>query len=172
MFTTRLAVLSALLLIACDNPVTPATRELHVPGYRADADADRIKTNTFFESDLSAENTCNGDLVTLYGKNHEVFTSSRVGDSLFIDIHFNLADAKGYGVPSGARYILNASQRERALDVETGTEFTFIDELLLNSEVVSLGSEPNLILHLTQTLSIIDNELTVVMTRYSLECRG
>jgi len=38
--------------------------------------------------------------------------------------------------------------------------------------MVSEGGEPNLILHFTQIVSIIDNELTVTNPKYSLECRG
>lgn len=168
---SRLTLLLALVLIACDSPVAPAARHLRIPESRADVDVVRTKTNVVFDTDASAENTCNGDIVTLQGKGHQVFTTIETGDTIFVTVHSNFADVKGYGVPSGARYHLNNAQTERAVVVQ-GSEFTFEDTFQLNSELVSEGSEPNLILHLTQTVSIVDNEVTVTITKFSLECRG
>jgi len=167
---SRFALLPALVLIACDSPAAPAARKLRIPEYRADVGVVRTKTNVVFDIDASAENTCNGDVVTLEGKGHQVFTTIDTGDSIFVTVHSNLADVKGYGVPSGARYHLNNTQTERVVVVQ-GAEFTFEDTFQLNSELVSEGSEPNLILRLTQTVSIVDNEVTVTITKYSLECR-
>jgi hypothetical protein len=168
---SRFALLPALVLIACDNPAGPASRQLRIPESRADVGVVRTKTNVVFDTDASAENTCNGDVVTLQGKGHQVFTTIDTGDSIFVTVHSNYADVKGYGVPSGARYHLNNAQTERAIVVQF-PEFTFEDTFQLNSELVSEGNEPNLILHLTQTVSIVDNEVTVTITKYSLECRG
>jgi hypothetical protein len=167
----RFASLSAIVLIACDSPAAPAARNLRIPDYRAEAEVVRTKTNVIFDVDASAENTCNGDVVTLEGKSHQVFTTIDTGDSIFVTVHSNFADLKGFGVPSGAEYHLNNAQTERAIVVEF-PEFTFEDTFKLNSELVSEGSEPNLILHLTQTVTIVDNEVTVTVTKYSLECRG
>jgi hypothetical protein len=167
----RFGLLAALVSIACDSPVAPAGRNLRVPDYRADIGVVRTKTNVVYDIDASAENTCNGDLVTLQGKSHQVFTTIDTGDSIFVTVHSNFADVKGYGVPSGARYHLNVAQMERVIVVES-PEFTFEDTFQLNSELVSEGNEPNLILRLTQTVSIVDNEVTVIITKYSLECRG
>ena len=50
--------------------------------------------------------------------------------------------------------------------------FTFEDTIRINDGLVSEGSEPNLILRLTETVSIVDNEVTVTITKYSFECRG
>jgi uncharacterized protein YaiE (UPF0345 family) len=171
MLTSRLAVLPVLVLIACDNPAAPASRQLRIPEPRADVGVVRTKTNVVFDTDASAENTCNGDFVTLQGKGHQVFTTVATGDTLFITVHSNYADLKGYGVPSGTRYHFNNTQTERAVVVQ-GTEFTFVDTIRVDDELASDGSEPNLIMRLTQTVSIIDNEVTVTVTKYSLECRG
>ena len=167
----RFTLLSAVVLIACDSPVAPAARNLRVPDHRADVDVVRTKTNVVFDLDASAENTCNDDVVTLTGKSHQVFTTIDTGDSIFVTVHSNLADLKGVGVPSGARYHLNSTQTERVIVVES-PEFTFEDTFQLTSELVSEGNEPNLILRLTQTVSIVDNEVTVTVTKSSLECRG
>ena len=169
--TSRFALLTALVLVACDSPAAPAVRKLPIPDYHAESEVVRTKGNVFVETDASAENTCNGDIVTLQGKLHQVFTTIDTGDSIFVTVHSNYAALKGYGVPSGARYHLNTTQMERAVVVES-PEFTFEDTFQLNSELVSEGAEPNLILHLTQTLSIVDNEVTVIVTKFSLECRG
>ena len=169
--TSRSTLLTALVLIACDSPVAPAARNLWMPDYRADVGVVRTKTNVVFDIDARAENTCNGDHVTLQGKGHQVFTTIDTGDSIFATVHSNLADVKGYGIPSGARYHLNNTQKERVVVVES-PEFTFEDTSQLNSELVSEGNEPNLILRITQTVSIVDNEVTVIVTKYSLECRG
>lgn len=168
---SRFAPLTALVLIACDSPVAPAARQLRIPEYRADVGVERTKTNVVFDTDASAENTCNGDHVTLEGKGHQVFTLIDTGDSIFITAHVNFADLKGYGVPSGARYHVNNSQTERVV-VTQGSEFTFEDAVWVNNEVVSEGSEPNLMLHFTEIVSIADNEVTVTIVKYSLECRG
>jgi hypothetical protein len=165
------AVLPLLGLIACDSPSAPTARELRAPAHRADAGVVKTKSNAVFDTDASAQNTCNGDFVTLEGKGHQVFTTIDDGGTLYITVHFNYADVKGYGFPSGARYHLNATQKEKAIVVQF-PEFIFEDNIQLNSELVSEGSEPNLILHLTETVSIVNNEVTVISTRYSLECRG
>ena len=169
--SSRLALLAALVLIACDSPAGPEARKLQIPQYRADAGVVRTKTNVVFDTDASAQNTCNGDLVTLEGKGHQVFTTIDDNGTLYISVHFNYSDVKGYGVPSGARYHLNVTQSEKAIVVQF-PDFIFEDAIQINSEVVSDGSEPNLIFHVTQTVSIVDNEVTITSTRYSLECRG
>jgi hypothetical protein len=167
----RFALFPALVLIACDNPEAPVSRQLRIPEPRADADVVRTKANVVFDTDVSFENTCNGDVVTLSGKGHQVFTTIYSGDSIFITVHTNYADVKGYGVPSGARYHANNTQTERAVVVNL-PEFIFEDTLQINTELVSDGSEPNLIMHFTVVVSIIDNEVTVTNPKYSVECRG
>jgi hypothetical protein len=112
----RFAVFTVLVSIACESPAAPAARELWIPEYRTDVGVVRTKTNVVFDTDASAENTCNGDV--------------------------------------------------------QGPEFTFEDTVQVNNELVSEGSEPNLILHFTQVVSIVDNEVTVTNPKYSLECRG
>jgi len=78
---------------------------------------------------------------------------------------------KGYGVPSGALYHANNTQTERGIVVNL-PEFIFEDTLQINTELVSDGSEPNLIMHFTIVVSIVDNEVTVTNPKYSFECRG
>ena len=170
MHSSRFALLTALVLTGCDSPAAPAARKPRVPDYRADIGVIRTKANVVYDVDASVENTCNGDFVTLKGKAHQVFTTIEDGDSIFVTVHSNYADLKGYGVPSGTRYHFNNTQTERAVVVNN--PFTFEDTIRINDGLVSEGSEPNLILRLTQTVTIIDNEVTVTITRYSLECRG
>ena len=167
---SRLALLTALVLIGCDSPAAPAAGKLRVPEFRADVGVVRTKGNVVYDVDASLENTCNGDFVTLQGKAHQVFTTIEEGDSIFFTVHSNYADLKGYGVPSGARYHFNNTQTERVVVVTN--PFTFEDNIRINDGLVSEGSEPNLILRLTQTVTIADNEVTVTITKYSLECRG
>ena len=167
---SRFALLLALASIACDSPVTPTARHLRIPEYRADVGIVRTKTNVVFDTDASFENSCNGDVVTLQGKDHQVFTLIDTGDSIFVTVHFNVADLKGYGIPSGARYHANNTQTERAVVAQD--PFTFEDTFRVDVELVSEGSEPNLIMRLTQTVSIIDNEVTITTRKSSLECRG
>jgi hypothetical protein len=168
----RFALLPGVVLLACGNPAGPAPRQLPAPTYRADVADDRTKGNVMVDGDLSAENTCNGDHVTMQGKSHQVFTVITRGDSLFVTVHSNIADAQGYGEPSGTRYNLKASQMERAMVVESPAIFIFQDTVRVNEEVVSQGSEPNLILRFTQIVSIVDNVGTVTQPKFSLECRG
>ena len=171
MSISRFAPLAAVVLIACDNTAAPPSRQFRIPEPRADVDVVRTKANVVFDTDASAENTCNGDFVTLQGKGHQVFTTVASGDTLFITVHSNYADLKGFGVPSGTLYHFNNTQTERAVVVQ-GTEFTFVDTIRVDDELVSDGSEPNLIMRLTETVSIIDNQLTVSIAKFSLECRG
>lgn len=168
----RFALLPGLVLLACDSPAGLATRQLSAPTIRADVADDRSKGNVMVDGDLSAENTCNGDHVTMQGKSHQVFTIITRGDSLFITVHSNIADAQGYGEPSGTRYNLKASQMERGFVVENQTTFIFEDTVRVNEQVVSQGSEPNLILRFTNTVSIVENGGSVTQPRFSLECRG
>jgi hypothetical protein len=168
---SRFALSTALVLVACDNAVAPVAMKLRIPEYRANVDAVRTKTNVVFDTDASFENTCNGDVVTLQGKGHQVFTTIASGDTLFITVHSNYAELKGYGIPSGIRYHVNNTETERAIVVQF-PDFTFEDTFQLRTELVSEGNEPNLIMRLTQTVSIVDNQLTVTTTKYSLECRG
>ena len=171
MSISRFAPVAALVLLACDNPAAPPSRQFRIPGPHADVGVVRTKTNVVFDTDGAAENTCNGDFVTLQGKGHQVFTTVATGDTLFVTVHSNYADLIGFGVPSGTRYHFNNTQTERAVVVQ-GTEFTFVDTIRVDDELVSDGSEPNLIMRLTETVSIIDNEVTVTVTKFSLECRG
>jgi hypothetical protein len=166
---SRFALLFALAFVACDSPMSPAARTLRAPEFRGDFVT--TKTNVFFDTDASFDNTCNGDVVNLQGKLHQVFTTINYGDSLSITVHSNYADMKGFGVPSGARYVLNVTQTERAFVVEH-PDFIFEDTVRVTLEEVSKGSEPNLILHYTQVVSIVNNEFTVSTPKFSSECRG
>ena len=171
MSISRFAPLAALVLLACDNPAAPPSRQFRIPEPHADVGVVRTKTNVVFDTDASFENTCNGDVVTLRGKGHQVFTTIASGDTLFITVHSNYAELKGFGIPSGTRYHVNNTETERAIVVQF-PDFTFEDTFQLHTELVSEGNEPNLIMRLTQTVSIVDNEVTVTITKYSLECRG
>src|SRR5262245_40152092 len=94
----RHAALTALFfLIACDTPAAPHARELRVP--RLNADVVTTRGNSFFDADGSLENTCNGDVVNLVGRVHQVFTEINAGDTIHIVLHTNFAGVKGYGVP-------------------------------------------------------------------------
>jgi len=168
----RIAVTALLLLISCDNPAAPRARALRVPGLNADVV--RTKGNVVFSTDGSLDNTCNGDVVTLVGKAHQVFTEIDSGDSIYISIHTNLADVKGYGVPSGARYHVNNAESENVVVTEGSLPFTFNDVIHLSLELVSEGSEPNLIWDLTEITRIDDNGATVTITdlKNSLRCQG
>ena len=168
----RTAVAALLLLIACDNPAAPHARSLRVPGLNADVV--RTRGNVVFETDGSLVNTCNGDVVTLVGKAHQVFTEIDAGDSIYISIHTNFDDVKGYGVPSGVRYHVNNAESEKAFVTEGSLPFTFNDTIHMSLELVSEGSEPNLIWDLTEITRIDDNGATVTVTdlKYSLRCQG
>lgn len=163
------ALTAVFFLIACDSPAAPRARELRVSGLNADV----VKTrgNVVFDTDGSLENTCNGDVVTLIGKAHQVFTEINSGDTIHVFVHTNFDGVKGYGVPSGARYHVNNAETERAV-VTMGTEFTFDDAIHMSLELISEGSEPNLIWDLTEVISIHDNGVTVTDVRNSLRCQG
>jgi len=167
-----IAVAALLLLISCDNPVTPRARSLRVAGLNADVV--RTRGNVVFSTDGSFDNTCNGDVVTLVGKAHQVFTEIDSGDSIYISVHTNFADVKGYGVPSGARYHFNNAESEKVIVTERSLPFTFDDVIHMSLELVSEGSEPNLIWDLTEVTRIDDNGETVTVTdvKNSLSCRG
>lgn len=86
--SSRVTALAALLLlIACDTPAAPQARRLRAAALNADVGVVRTKGNIVFETDASAENTCNGDIVTLEGKAHQVFTETDTGDSIYITVH-------------------------------------------------------------------------------------
>ena len=168
----RTAVAALLLLIACDNPAAPRARALRVRGLSADAV--RTMSNVVFSMDGSLDNTCNGDVVTLVGKAHQVFTEIDSGDSIYISVHSNFDDVKGYGVPSGARYHVNNAASEKAIATEGSLPFTFNDTIHMSLELVSEGSGPNLIWDLTEVTRIDDNGATVTVTdlQNSLRCQG
>ena len=168
----RIAVAALLLGISCDNPAAPHARALRAPGLNADVV--RTRGNVVFSADGSLDNTCNGDVVTLVGKAHQVFTEIDSGDSIYISVHTNFADIKGYGVPSGARYHMNNAESENVVVTERSLPFTFDDEIHMSLELVSEGSEPNLIWDLTEITRIDDNGATVTVTdvKNSLRCRG
>ena len=173
MSSRRAAVTALLLLIACESPAAPRPRDLRVPGRNADLAVVRTKSNVVFETDASMDNGCNGDVVTLQGKAHQVFTVLDAGDSLYITVHTNFDDLKGYGVPSGARYHLNNAETERDV-VGVIPTFTFDATIHFSLELVSEGSEPNLIWDLTEITRIDDNGSTETVTdvKNSLSCRG
>jgi hypothetical protein len=168
----RIAVAALLFLISCDNPAAPHARALRAPGLNADVV--RTKGSVVFSTDGSLDNTCNGDVVTLVGKVHQVFTEIDSGDSIYISLHTNFADVKGYGVPSGARYHVNNAESEKVIVTEGSLPFTFNDVIHMSLELVSEGSEPNLIWDLTEITRIDDNGETVTVTdlKNSLRCRG
>lgn len=172
MSTRRSVVAALLLLIACDNPTASRVHALRAPGLNADVV--RTSGNVVFDTDGSSVNTCNGDVVTLVGKAHQVFTEIDSGDSIYVSIHTNFDDLKGYGVPSGARYHLNNAESENAIVTEGSLEFTFNDTIHMSLELVSEGTEPNLIWDLTEITRIDDNGATVTVTdlKNSLRCQG
>ena len=90
-----------------------------------------------------------------------MFSETVAGDSIFIWVHTNVADVKGYGVPSGALYHANDAETERAIVTEGSSEFTFNDTIHMSLELVSEGSGPNLIWDLTEVRRIDDNGATV-----------
>ena len=170
--SSRYAALTALFfLIACDSPAAPREGSLRVRALNANVGDVRTKDNVVFETDASAENTCNGDIVTLQGKGHQVFTEIDSADSIYITVHTNFADVKGYGEPSGARYHLNNAQTERDI-VVTLPAFTMEGSIHVSSELISEGSAPNLIFDFTQVFRIDDSGVTITDVKYSLECRG
>jgi hypothetical protein len=170
--STRHTALTALfVLIACDIPSAPRTRDLRVPGFNADVSGTVIKGNVVFDTDASAENTCNGDVVTLTGKAHQVFTEIDTGDSIYVKVHSNFDDVKGFGVPSGARYHLNNAQMERDV-VAVVPEFSMDGTIHVTSELISEGSEPNLILDFTQVFRVESTGATVTDVKYMLKCTG
>jgi hypothetical protein len=172
MSSRRAALTAVLLLIACDNPAAPRARDLRLPGRNADLDEVRTKGNVVFETDASLDNTCNGDVVTLQGKGHQVFSELDTGDTIYITVHTNFDDLKGYGVPSGARYHLNNTQTERDV-VAVIPAFTFDASVRVSLELVSEGSEPNLIWDFTQAVRIDESgNVTITDVKNSLECRG
>ena len=171
MSSRHTALTALLLLIACETPAAPRARDLRLSGLNADVNIGRTKGNVVFDTDASAENTCNGDIVTLKGKGHQVFTTIDTGDSIYITVHTNFDGITGYGVPSGARYHLNNTQTERDV-VAVVPEFTMDGSIRVSSELISEGSEPNLILDYTQVYRIDQTGVTVTDVKYSLECHG
>jgi len=137
------------------------------------ADVVTTRGNVFFDADGSLENTCNGDVVNLVGRVHQVFTEMNAGDTIHIVLHTNFAGVKGYGVPSGVRYHVSDAETERTV-VTMGTEFTFEDTIHFSLLLVSEGSEPNLIWDLTEITRIDDNGATVTVTdlKNSVRCAG
>src|SRR4051812_35468938 len=136
MSSRQIALSALLLLIACENPAAPRAKTLYVRGVNADVGGVRTKSNVVFETDASAENTCNGDIVTLQGKGHQVFTTTDTGDSIYITVHSNYDDLKGYGLPSGARYHLNNAQTERDV-IAVIPEFTMDGSFHVTAELIS-----------------------------------
>lgn len=174
--SSRYAALTALLFVmACDSPAAPRARDLRIPGLSRDAGTVLIKGNVVFDTDASFQNTCNGDFVTLQGKAHQVFTEIETGtetaDTIHVKVHTNFADLKGYGIPSGARYHANNTQMERDV-VAMGSEFTMDGKLQWSTELISEGSEPNLILDVTEVFRIDDGGVTTTDVKYSLKCTG
>ena len=169
----RYAASTALIfLVACNDPIAPRARALRVPGLNADVV--RTRGNVVFSTEGSLDNTCNGDVVTIVGKVHQFYTEIDSGDSIYISVHTNFADVKGYGVPSGARYHVNNAESEKAVVTEGSLPFTLNDVIHLSLELVSEGSEPNLIWDLTEITRIDDNGATVTVTdvKNSLKCTG
>ena len=176
MSSRRYAAFTALLfLIACDSPAAPRARSLHIPGVNRDAGNILAKGNVVFDAGGATGDGCNGDAVTLEGKGHQVYTEIETGsaafDTIYVTVHTNFDDLKGYGVPSGIRYHLNNTQMERAL-VTMGPEFTFDDKAQWHTELISEGSAPNLLMDATVVTRIDNTGVTVTDVKYSLKCEG
>ena len=53
-----------------------------------------------------------------------------------------------------------------------GPKFTFDDTAQWSTELISEGSEPNLLLHVTEVTRIDNTGVTVTDVKYSLKCEG
>jgi len=164
-----LVVLAAFALAACDRPTAPVPRALKPGASVSFSKANTTKTNDWFDVSGFAVNDCNNDIVTLSGRAHEVFTVTDNGTSLDFKVHINYDDLKGVGDPSGAQYHLNAAENVKEIDF---SDFTYAGRIVLNEELVSQGSEPNLIIHITEYYSWDGTTFTVTDRRFSIECRG
>ena len=161
------AVTTLLLLIACESPSAPRARDFRAPALSADVV--RTRGNVVFDTDASFE-ACNGDVVTLQGKAHQSFTEID-GDTIYLAIHTNFDDLKGYGVPSGTRYHANNTQRERDA-IAVIPEFSMEGTVHVSTELISEGSAPNLILDFTEVYRIDISGATVTDVKYLLRCPG
>ena len=176
MSSRRYAAFTALLvLIACDSPAAPRARNLRVPGANRDAGTVLVRGNDVFDAGGASGDGCNGDVVTLEGKAHQAYSEIETGsvafDTIFVTVHTNFDDLKGYGVPSGTRYHLNNAQMERAL-VTMGPQFTFDDKAQVSTELISEGSSPNLLMDATVITRIDNTGVTITDVKYSLKCKA
>jgi len=171
MYRPYLFALAALAFAGCDRSLPTAPTGLKVPTSLAADKGTTTKINEVFDVSGFSFNNCNGDVVAVAGKLHEVFTVTDNGTSLDFKVHVNYDDLKGVGVPSGAEYHLNAAEQQRERDY-LFPNLAFSGRVIFNEELVSQGGEPNVIIHITEYYSFDGTNFTFTEPRFSVECRG
>jgi hypothetical protein len=171
MFRRYFLFLAGLGIAACEGPTTPTPTVIKSGSHASFSRGNTTKFNDVFDISTATDNSCNGDILFVSGKAHEVFTIIDNGSSADLRIHVNFDDLKGVGVPSGVLYHLNVTEKQNEHDIFV-PDFTFQATAQFNQEVVSQGNAPNLIYHVTQQYSFDGITFTVINTRFSIECRG
>jgi hypothetical protein len=171
MFRRYFLFVAGLAMAACERPTAPTPTVTRSGSLVSSSRGNTTKFNDVFDISTPTDNSCNGDILFVSGKAHEVFTIIDNGASSDLRIHLNFDDLKGVGVPSGARYHLNVTEKVNDHYIFV-PDFTFQGTAQFNQEVVSEGNAPNLIYHVTQQYSYDGTTFTLINTRFSIECRG
>ncbi|MFL5561717.1 MAG: hypothetical protein ACJ79K_09610 [Gemmatimonadaceae bacterium] len=171
MFRRYFLILTAVGIAACERPTAP-TPPVTTSGSPVSLSAgNTAKFNDVYYISTVTDNPCNGDIVFVSGKMHEVFTITENDFTFDLTIHVNFDALQGVGVPSGARYHLNGTEKlnQQGFFVP---DFAFQRTAQFDQEVVSEGNAPNLIYHITQQFSVDETTTTVTDTKVSIKCRG
>jgi hypothetical protein len=117
-------------------------------------------------------NPCTGDDVTLTGSLDVVVraTTSASGRSNFA-LH-QVTDASGSGVPSGTQYAAHEVDNFEENNVTSANGAFEVTETT-NLHLTTKGSDPNLVVHLTEHETVNANgEITAVTLDFASDCRG
>jgi len=168
-----LFVLVIVGVVGCEGPtapVAPPRRALgSAPAQFDEAGTTTTKSNEFVDLSGTVTSPCNGDDVFLSGSEHVVQTFTTDGVTSTMKLHINVDDLKGVST-SGVEYHLNAAAHQTFEQQVAGPSYSI--ETVLNEELISQGSAPNWIAHITETNSYDGTTFSTTITRMSIECRG
>ena len=106
----------AFSVIGCDAPISTAASG------PALAKANTVRTNEWIIVDpTTIEDPCSGEQIIVSGKGHLVQTVTDPGDGTLVARgHINYAGISGYGVTSGLKYQLVATQKVNEIETLVG----------------------------------------------------
>lgn len=117
--------------------------------------------------DTITDNPCNGELVLIQGKAHELLRVTENGGTYHFGRHFNAAGVTGVGLTSGARYVLSAAFNDE-FTLAAGSTSTTVQAL----QVIGVGRTPNFTLHVLFHVTVDANgDVHAYVEKERAECR-